>query len=328
MTTIGNQYSKYGLMDGTVFLEILNDLKREGLTQNASDLEARMKAREAVWRTENFPFGSELAWDSTGQEEVYAWTRYFGDTSKSKVCIDAITAYMPAIPHWAYNGCARRYWDFVYGGAKIDRFERMIHHYGSTLNSIPVLTEFRDHPDDFHLLRIGYAGMMGSLAAIADDGFPSMAFHSFPDTLKWDPITGDVGLQIFGHVESSGTYLVNHPDFGWQAFGGTVAVAGSTVTVTPLDSLRRRLYLAPVGLYLTLDAGEFQSVDLDATTHAVHVRLAPASNVTKTARLRIEQPAKVVGVGSYAAAGSFTKERDAVVVPLTSATTELTVSAN
>ena len=74
----------------------------------------------------------------------------------------------------------------------------MLHHYGSSLNAIPLLTEFRDHPDDIHLLRVGYAGMMGSLTNIAPDGFPSMAFHAFPDTLSWDARTGDYGLNFFG----------------------------------------------------------------------------------------------------------------------------------
>ena len=95
MTTIGNEYAQYGLMDGSVFIEILRDLKREALTTQASDLEAKMKTRETTWRGLNYPFGSEMAWDSTGQEEVYGWTRYFGDTAKAKVCIDAITGYMP-----------------------------------------------------------------------------------------------------------------------------------------------------------------------------------------------------------------------------------------
>lgn len=58
-----------------------------------------MKAREAGWKTGAYPFGSEMAWDSTGQEEVHAWTTYFGDTAKAKVCLDAITGYMPTIPH-------------------------------------------------------------------------------------------------------------------------------------------------------------------------------------------------------------------------------------
>jgi hypothetical protein len=327
MTTIGNDYSQYGLMDGTVFLEILKDLQREGLTTSASDLQAKMKARADVWNTQAYPFGSEMPWDSTGQEEVYAWTKYFGYTAKAKVCVDAITGYMPTVPHWGYNGCARRYWDFKYGGSKTDRLERMIHHYGSSLNAIPILSDFRDHPSDIYLLRIGYGGMMGSLSNIHQDGFPSMAFHAFPDTLKWDPITGDVGLNIFGHVYNSATYLINHPEFGWQAFGGNLTVSGNTITVSPLDSLRRRVYLAPVGLWLTLDSGKFQNVVLDAGTRAVKVTLAPSDSNTPSARLRLEQPAAVSGVGTYTVSGSFTQERGAYVIPLGSGTTSVDLTA-
>jgi hypothetical protein len=321
MATIGSGWAKYGLMDGTVFLEILKDLKREGLTTQASDLEAKMKSRADNWNTEAYPFGSEQAWDSTGQEEVYAWTRYFGYPTKAKVCIDAITGYMPTVPHWGYNGCARRYWDFLYGGSKTQRLERMIHHYGSSLNAIPVLTEYRDHPDDIYLLRLGYGGMMGSLSNIAQDGFPSMAFHAFPDTLKWDPVTGDYGQNFFGHIYNSATYIVNHPDFGWQAFGGNLTVSGNTISVTTLDSARKGVYIAAAGLWLTLDAGQFEKVDYDASSHAVQITLAAADSATPSARLRIEQPAKVAGIGTYVPKNSYTQERDAYVLPLGSSST-------
>jgi hypothetical protein len=321
MVTIGDEYAQYGLMDGTVFIEILKDLQREGKTAQANDLEAKMKARADAWNTQAYPFASEMAWDSTGQEEVYGWTRHFKYTAKAKVCIDAITGYMPTLPHWGYNGNARRYWDFEYGGSKTTRIERMTHHYGSSLNAIPVLTEFRDHPDDFHLLRIGYAGMMGSLSNIDQDGFPSMAFHTFPDTLKWDGVTGDYGLNFFGHAYNSGTYLINHPDFGWQAFGGNLSTSGNTISVTPVDSMRRRFYVAPAGLWLTLDAGQFQKVDFDAQTHAVQVTLAPATSITPVARLRIEQPAAVSGIGSYAPSTTLTQERGAFAVNLGSSIT-------
>lgn len=86
--------------------------------------------------------------------------------------------------------------------------------------------------------------------------------------------------------------------------------------MTPLDSLRRRVYLAPAGLWLTLDAGRFERVALDAKTGAVLVTLAPADDATPAARLRVEQPAAVPGLGSYAPAGTFAKERKAHVVPL------------
>ena len=324
MTTIGNDYAEFGLMDGSVFLEVLKDLQREGLTAEANDLESRMRARADHWNTLGYPFGSEMAWDSTGQEEVYAWTKYFGHNDKAQVCIDAILGYMPTVPHWGYNGCARRYWDFKYGGAKVDRLERMLHHYGSSLNAIPILSEYRDNPDDMYLLRIGYGGMMGSLSNIDQVGFPSMAFHSFADTMRWEPRTGDYGLNFFGHAFNTATYLVNHPDFGWQAFGGNLTQSGTAVVVTPLDSFRERFYVAPAGLWLTLDAGQFQQVEYDTQSGGVRVTLAPADTYTPDARLRVEQPAQPAG--TYSVVGSYSVERDAYVVPLSGSATVVDLS--
>ena len=55
-------------------------------------------------------FDSELAWDSTGQEGVYAWSKYFNDTTTATNTLNSILAYQPTVPHWGYNGNARRYW--------------------------------------------------------------------------------------------------------------------------------------------------------------------------------------------------------------------------
>src|SRR5690606_29389949 len=149
------------------------------------------------------------------------------------------------------------------------------HHYGSSLNALPTLHEFRQHPDDFHLLRIGHAGMMGPLSNIDEIGFPSMAFHAFPDTLAWEVRTGDYGLAFYGHAAGAGTYLTNHPESGYLAFGGNVEVTGTLARLTPLDSFKTRVYLAPLGLWLTLDAGKFETVAFDSATGQVRVRLAP-----------------------------------------------------
>jgi hypothetical protein len=139
--------------------------------------------------------------------------------------------------------------------------------------------------------------------------------------LRWDPRTGDYGLNFFGHAYNSATYLVSHPEYGWQAFGGNVTVEASTIRLTPLDSFRKRVYLASVGLWLTLDAGRFEQIELDSGTGAVRVGLAPADAYTPAARLRVEQPALPQGAGSHAVSGSFAVERDAFVVPLGAATT-------
>lgn len=296
-----------------------------------------MRERAALWRQEKYPFGSEMPWDSTGQEEVYAWTKFFGDVNKAQVTLDAILGYMPTLPHWGYNGSARRYWDFVYAG-KDRRLERQLHHYGSSLNAIPVLAAYRDHPEDFYLLRVGYGGTMGAITNIDQEGVASVAFHAFPDMLKFDPYTGDYGPNFFGHAFNTATYIVNHPEFGWLAFGGNIKVdggtgvspvsdrgqdgrttdevEGGTVKVTPLDSFRMRVYVAPIGLWLTLDAGEFETVEVNPKNGRVRSGLSLATQFTPIARLRVEQPASLHGVGRYQPAARLKFERDAFVVPL------------
>ncbi|MGA6119840.1 DUF5695 domain-containing protein [Sphingobacterium anhuiense] len=252
-------YAQFGQMEGSIFLLILHDLRREGLTDAANKLEAAMRKRAEHWKSLDYPFGSEMPWDSTGQEEVYLWSRYFGFDDKTQVTLNAILAYMPTVPHWGYNGSARRYWDFVYGG-KLSRIERQLHHYGSALNAIPVLTEYRDHPDDFYLLRVGHAGMMGALANVTADGFGPAAFHSYPSTLANDGISGDYGTGFYGYAVNSGTYIIEHPEFGWLAFSGNLKANKNNVEVAIKTASKGRVFLAKENLWLTSDAGEIETL--------------------------------------------------------------------
>lgn len=317
-------YAEFGLMEGTVFLKILRDLQKEGWTSRAQSLEATMKERAEVWKEKAFPFGSEMPWDSTGQEEVYAWCRYFGFDQKADVTLRAILGYMPTVPHWGYNGSARRYWDFIYAG-NLQRLERQLHHYGSGLNAIPVLTEYRNNPNDTYLLRVGYGGVMGAISNVTQEGFAPSGFHAFPSTLRIDHYSGDNGPGIFGHTVNTGTYLVNHPEFGWLAFGGNRSVEGDRIRVKPLDSSRSRVYLAPLGLWLTLEAGTFEEVALNRSTGTVRLALSPATEYTPTARLGVEQPAQVEEVGTIEPAGDYKRVRGAYVVPLSEKTTRVTL---
>jgi hypothetical protein len=320
MDQFASGYAEFGQMEGDIFVFILDDLRREGFKAQADKLEAEMRARADHWRAQAYPFGSEMPWDSTGQEEVFTWMKYFGYKDKAQVTLDAILGYDPTLPHWGYNGSARRYWDFLFA-AKYSRIERQLHHYGSGINAVPLLAAYRENPDDFYLLRVGYGGTMGTITNIDQDGFASAAFHSFPDMLKFDPLSGDYGSNFFGHAVNTGTYIVHHPEFGWLAFGGNIREDNNIVKVTPLDSFRTRVYLAPLGLWLTLDSGKFESLEIDPKTNRVRIGLAPSNQFRPVARLRLEQPFRPSTVGSYHPAESLNLERGAYVVPLLSATT-------
>jgi len=305
MVKLAPHYAQFGQMEGSVFLYILEDLKREGILDMANELEAAMKKRADHWKTLGYPFGSEMPWDSTGQEEVYMWSKYFGNADKADVTLNAILAYMPALPHWGYNGSARRYWDFVYGG-KLSRIERQLHHYGSAMNSIPVSDAYRDNPDDFYLLRVGHAGAMGALANVTEEGFGPAAFHSYPSTLAIDGITGDYGSGFFGYAVNSGTYITVHPEFGPVAFSGNITENGDWLNTQITTAGKSRVYLAPQKLWITLDAGKVSALNYNRKTGEVQVVLEPADEFTKTAYVRVEGPgayrtdAQIDSRGNYA----------------------------
>ena len=195
------------------------------------------------------------------------------------------------------------------------------------MNAIPVLHAYRERPDDFHLLRVGYGGATGTLTNIDQEGFAAAAFHAWPNTLKPDATTGDFGCNMFGHAWNTGTYVINHPKFGWHAFGGNISVKDGNVDVIPLDSFRQRCYIAPLGLWLTLDAGHFKSLSFNSSDQIVQVELEPSTDYLKTARLRVEQPAVIPGIGLFTPTKTLNLERNAYQIPLSNQTTSITLTA-
>lgn len=107
---------------------------------------------------------------------------------------------------------------------------------------------------------------MGELSNIDQDGFGSAAFHAFPDMLAPDPYSGDYGTGFWGYAANSATYVVDDKTLGWLCFGGNLQNKGREIHVEPLDAFRSRLYLAPVGLWITLDAGKLKTAVFDPQT--------------------------------------------------------------
>jgi hypothetical protein len=317
-------YAQFGQMEGDVFVDILEDLRREGMTQKADELETLMKGRADHWKTLPYPFGSEMAWDSTGQAEVYAWMRYFGYQKQADETREVILAYDPTIPSWGYNGNARRYWDFLYGG-KVSRIERQIHHYGSTLNAVPLFDAYRAAPGDLHLLRVAYGGLMGGITNIDQEGFSSAAFHSAPDMMSWDAYSGDYGMGFFGHAYAAATYLVKDPTFGWLGFGGNVSEANGEIRIQPKDGARTRLFVAPIGAWLTLEAGKIDAATYAPASGKLTLTLAAKDPATPAARLIVEATTK--GARPYGPAGA-SLDRGAYTLPLGDGPTTVVLSPN
>ncbi|OOQ90480.1 hypothetical protein PEBR_04143 [Penicillium brasilianum] len=316
-------YSRVGLMGETVVGELLADLQRENWTNEADAVEAAMRLRADAWDTEAVPYGSEMAWDSTGQEGIYYWSNYFNLATTATKTINSIIGYMPTVSHWGWNGNARRYWDFIYGG-KLERIERMIHHYGSGLNALPLLSQFRQTPNDTYLLRVGYGGIMGPLSNIRQDGSMYNAFHSFPDTLRGDDYSGDYGPNFLGIMIGSSVYVVHDPDIGLATYGGNMDVSGNSVTIHPRDAVRRRVYVAQLGVYVTISAGQIEEVSFDTfDLTSLKLRVVPGPAKASSTVVWVETPGTT---DKYVVSGQAETQRGGWAIKLDSAGVDVTVS--
>lgn len=121
-----------------------------------------------------------------------------------------------------------------------------------------------------------------------------------------------------------GTFVVDHPDFGWQALGGNVVATSPTVQVQVKDSVRRRVFIAPIAALLTLDAGAFSTITYNPSTRQVDVTITPTPDGAANAaaapngRLVIQKTANISGVTLLKPSTSLTVDAGAFVVPFAS----------
>ena len=265
-----------GLMDGTLFREVLDALTLEGATNAtirgwATELEANMRSRADGWSQAVFPFGSEFNFDTTGQEEVFIWLSRFGYTEAANRTLSAVLAYSVSMPNWAYAGGSRSMGDLGNNGKWfINRgTERLLQHYRAGLNAIVTAEAYQANPDDTLLLDISVGAQMGQLTNIAPDGSVSMGFHTFPFALEFDPRSGDYGLGFTGHTLEVAAVLVTDRVSGavtpWKCYMCNVLGNSSTTAVSfqLSDSYHVRTYLEPLGTLITALSGTLESLSID-----------------------------------------------------------------
>jgi hypothetical protein len=232
------------------------------------------QARANVWQSLPFPFGSEFPWDSTGQEEIYLTAQRFSLYTLSNSTLRAVLAYTHSIPNWGYHGAARRFWDYVYNGCEElnDGIERVLHHYGSGLNALPLMHAYDRNPDDIYLLEVGVGSITGPLTNIQLNGASSMGLHGDPSKLIHDYYDADYGMSFYGLASLHSAYAVNHTTLGQAVCylcDLTTSTDNTVWSVMPRDAFHRRVYIEPLGTAFSLDTGTIESVVVDWHAHTV-----------------------------------------------------------
>ena len=240
-------------------------------------------------------------------------------------------------------------------------------HYRVTLNALPVLREYYLKPDDWYLLPVAIGAASQHVTTIDGHGAPAMGFHLDPAILELDPYSGDFGIGFYGHMLMAASVFVRHPDHGALCFlcdaaaaaadalaaaapppmastssNGRAVATSSSYTITPRDSVRRRVFLEPLGVLVEVDAGRLVGVALDldldenadgttrtaralnSSTFTVHLA---DDGLASAYRVRIEtpslaRPALQLGVTILSSGASLV--RGAYQVPLSAGVQALT----
>ena len=169
-----------------------------------------------------------------------------------------------------------------------------------------------------------------------------MAFNAEADMLKFDPASGDHGLAFYGHSHITQGFVVRHPDFGWLCYfcdlatatATTASSAVTTVTITPRDTYRKKVYIAALGLQIISDAGTLHSVTTQLssdgkTISSVTVAFNPKGKQPLTRfRLRLLTRAKGAGFKGYAPASGLKMTRGGWdIAPVSGSITSVVIKA-
>jgi len=122
-TTLKFGAPSVGVMDDTTFREILRavveeaaaDPARSDFAAAAANITANMLSRASGRFSQPYPYGSEFAFDTTGQEAVVVWLLYFANSTNhmaaaAKETVDHILSYseyrlrcIPSVPCSVYG---------------------------------------------------------------------------------------------------------------------------------------------------------------------------------------------------------------------------------
>lgn len=263
-----------GLMEGSNAIDILEDLESEGWVQEANALRNLMKQCEEEFVLDPYPYGSELIIDQTAHEQVYFFTRYFGDKAKNVKTIQVLKAL---------RGGNQPVW-FRYGN---DKRRDVCCWYTASLNGFALLQAYEDHGDPDALLK-GYAGVMSVMANVTPDGMGYNHFICTPGIFDYHPPrTFESGPGLWGFLKAAKSYVVEDPVFGEVGYGCKLETTEDELVVHPRDGLRKRLRFVARKIDLSVMPGQIEAVRLHRKKQSIHLEISDPSKLAKEAVITI-----------------------------------------
>lgn len=264
-----NYVRTVGILGYARLYDILEDLKRERMNDEAARLErhVRHKAEEMVKQA--YPYAGESVLDTSGFEEVHAAAVFLENDEHLERTLRCAYAARSLAPSWWWYGSDKRSWDGADSTplkALIDRGEACLAHTTIPNSSLFFEQLRRDYlaiPDAY--MRLAFGGMLGPWALVRSDGAASMCYC--PDLSSrhhgYNPYTGASGLGYFHYLRTVAAYVLPNRSAGAYSFGCHFDQDETRYVVRPWDGVGKRVVLRQIEAEFELGFGRIEELTLD-----------------------------------------------------------------
>ncbi len=244
-----------GMMNGSNLFNIITDLKKEGMTDEAESLTEKMEFRFKQLLSTRYPYSAEPDYDTTGYEDVYFAAKYLDKVDFQQKTLKLCYACRPLIPSWWWNGSDRRFWDAVltkpykYMG---DMGENCLHYTTSTNSLLGIEYAVNDHYlYNETYIKKAFAGFYGIWALAGLKGNASMCYTPdiSSDHYGFVPFTGDTGLSFYTYLRGIISFIDITKNRKYSNYGCELSSDDEFLTIVPNNGVNRKIVIHFMGVF-------------------------------------------------------------------------------
>ncbi len=296
-----------GLMGEQTTPDIIAALKEEGFPAEAARLESHMLTKYNNFKNTKYPYGSEYAYDNTGEESVYTLAKMQGNREMMQKIDWKTRACRGIQPIWYHYAnpttiCGENWWNFQYtaslAGYCMDDYLRIQNgyadvneralaervNYAAKLANINCINMGQIHanPDNYGAVAWTYQaekGVRGSKGTF--EGGSNLGGDLWMHN-GWRDLSGEADLGLFGAMRILSSDVVTDPVFGLFGYGCDVTLNAGVYTITPKDGLYKRLNLLDEMYFIEFERDQYHAATVAKDGKSLSFTV---KNLTSTAHL-------------------------------------------
>ncbi|MEM2341243.1 MAG: DUF5695 domain-containing protein [Candidatus Bathyarchaeia archaeon] len=245
-------------------INILDDLKNEGLVNEYNALLEKVDSGAAFFLGTRYTYRSEFAFDTTGYEFTYFIRKYKGKMDLVEDAIKVLLATLHQQPIWWWRGC-----DIKSLGV-----------YTTAQNAMCLLDAYDENPEKPLLLEVGYAGILAYFSQILSSGEactgPNWSPDGSPGSYFNPAWSNEYGIGLYPALSILKSYVVKDKDFGLIGYGCRVEEKDGTYIVEPADGIRVRVYIVPLNLKVFVLKSHIDKLEVNKGSKWINLAVSKA----------------------------------------------------